>query len=241
MVVFGGLAVPFAEELFFRGVVYTALRRYGSVLATLGSAALFGIAHGVSVLLLVAFLFGVVNAVLMERSGSISPRCSRTPRTTRSRSSWPSAGLSPHQRRSAHRLDHAGSEERLVPGAPCAVIGQHLAQERVGVGERPHQPLGRGHREHVLQRDVQGGAGPLAVLGQRAGELRARGDVGRQVGGQDGEHARARRRGRRSGAGPPPPARRTGASRQVPRVAHGGPGRLGTPGAEVEHRAGHRG
>ena len=73
MVVFGGLAVPFAEELFFRGVVYTALRRYGSVLATLGSAALFGIAHGVSVLLLVAFLFGVVNAVLMERSGSIWP------------------------------------------------------------------------------------------------------------------------------------------------------------------------
>ena len=73
LVVFGGLAVPFAEELFFRGVVYSALRRYGPVLAALASAALFGIAHGVSVVLVVAFLLGVVNAVLVERSGSIWP------------------------------------------------------------------------------------------------------------------------------------------------------------------------
>ena len=55
------------------GVVYSALRRYGPVLATLASAALFGIAHGVSVVLVVAFLLGVVNAVLVERSGSIWP------------------------------------------------------------------------------------------------------------------------------------------------------------------------
>jgi len=34
---------------------------------------LFGIAHGVSVVLVVAFLLGVVNAVLVERSGSIWP------------------------------------------------------------------------------------------------------------------------------------------------------------------------
>ena len=69
LVAFGGLIVPFAEELLFRGVVYTALRRYGAVVATLGSAALFGIAHGVSVVLVIAFLFGVLNAVLVERSG----------------------------------------------------------------------------------------------------------------------------------------------------------------------------
>jgi len=43
------------------------------VLATLASAALFGIAHGVSVVLVVAFLLWVVNAVLVERSGSIWP------------------------------------------------------------------------------------------------------------------------------------------------------------------------
>jgi CAAX protease family protein len=73
LVVFGGLAVPFAEELFFRGVVYSALRRYGPVLAALGSAASFGIAHGVSMVLVVAFLLGLVNAALVERSGSIWP------------------------------------------------------------------------------------------------------------------------------------------------------------------------
>ncbi len=31
LVAFGGLVVPFAEELLFRGVVYSALRRYGAV------------------------------------------------------------------------------------------------------------------------------------------------------------------------------------------------------------------
>jgi membrane protease YdiL (CAAX protease family) len=73
LVVFGGLLVPFAEELFFRGVVYSALRRHGSMIATLGSAALFGLAHGLSVVLVAAVLMGVVNAVLVERSGSIWP------------------------------------------------------------------------------------------------------------------------------------------------------------------------
>jgi membrane protease YdiL (CAAX protease family) len=41
----GGLVIPFAEELLFRGVLYGALRRYGPVLAGLVSAAVFGIAH----------------------------------------------------------------------------------------------------------------------------------------------------------------------------------------------------
>jgi len=73
LVVLGGLVVPVAEELFFRGVVYSALRRYGPAVAVLGSAALFGLAHGLSVVLVVAVLLGVVNAVLVERSGSIWP------------------------------------------------------------------------------------------------------------------------------------------------------------------------
>ena len=73
LIVFGGLVVPLAEELFFRGVVYSSLRRYGPVIATLGSAALFGLAHGLSVVLVVAVLLGAVNAVLVERSGSIWP------------------------------------------------------------------------------------------------------------------------------------------------------------------------
>jgi len=73
LVVFGGLLVPFAEELLFRGVVYSALRRHGPVVATVGSAALFGLAHGLSVVLVAAALMGVVNAELVKRSGSIWP------------------------------------------------------------------------------------------------------------------------------------------------------------------------
>jgi uncharacterized protein len=73
LLVFGGLVVPFAEELLYRGVVYSALRRYGPLIAVLGSAALFGIAHGLSVVTVAAVFIGVVNAVLVERSGSIWP------------------------------------------------------------------------------------------------------------------------------------------------------------------------
>jgi uncharacterized protein len=69
----GALLAAFAEELFFRGIVYGALRRYGVLLATVVSALLFGLAHGVNVVLPAAVLLGVVNAVLYERSGSIWP------------------------------------------------------------------------------------------------------------------------------------------------------------------------
>jgi uncharacterized protein len=73
MVALGGLVIPFAEELLFRGVLYGALRRYGPVLAGLVSAAIFGIAHVWPPLVLFAFLVGVVHAWLRERSGSIWP------------------------------------------------------------------------------------------------------------------------------------------------------------------------
>ena len=123
-----------------------------------------------------------------------------------------------------------------MPGAPGAVIGQHLAQERVRVGEGPHHPLGRGRREDVLQRDVQGGAGTVAVLGQRAGEQRAHRDVGRQVGGQDGEPLE-----RAAGVAAPAQDLRSerraqGRPGQVVGVAHRGPGLLAATGVEVEHR-----
>lgn len=69
----GAVLAPLAEELFFRGVVYGALRRHGVLLATLVSALLFGLAHGISVLLPATALIGVVNALLYERSKSIWP------------------------------------------------------------------------------------------------------------------------------------------------------------------------
>ena len=69
----GGLVIPFAEELLFRGVLFGALRRYGPVLAGLVSATLFGVAHVWPPLVLFAFVVGVVHAWMRERSGSIWP------------------------------------------------------------------------------------------------------------------------------------------------------------------------
>ncbi len=71
--VLGAGLTPVAEELMFRGVFYGALRRYGVVLAVIGSSLLFGLAHGVNVVLPVAVVLGVLNAIMYERSGSIWP------------------------------------------------------------------------------------------------------------------------------------------------------------------------
>lgn len=73
VLVLGGLVIPLAEEILFRGVLYTALRRYGVLVAALGSAAVFGLFHVFPPLMLFAFLVGVVSAVLFERSKSIWP------------------------------------------------------------------------------------------------------------------------------------------------------------------------
>lgn len=69
----GALLVPFAEELLFRGIGYGALRRYGVWVAVPASAALFAIAHGVNVILVIAFVLGIVCALLYERSRSVWP------------------------------------------------------------------------------------------------------------------------------------------------------------------------
>ncbi len=73
MLAFGAVLVPIGEELLFRGVLYGALRRYGVAVATIGSAAVFGLAHGLSVVLVGAVVLGVILALLYERSRSIWP------------------------------------------------------------------------------------------------------------------------------------------------------------------------
>lgn len=69
----GGLAVPLGEELLFRGLAYGVLRRLGRVVAVVVTAAIFALAHGLNVVFAAAFVLGVVNAVLYERTGSIWP------------------------------------------------------------------------------------------------------------------------------------------------------------------------
>ena len=73
MLMLGALAVPLAEELLFRGILYTWLRRWGVAVAVGVSAIVFGLFHGVSVVLPVAVLLGVLTALIYEKSGSIWP------------------------------------------------------------------------------------------------------------------------------------------------------------------------
>lgn len=68
------VVVPFAEELFFRGMLYPLLRaRLGAVAAIAANAALFAVAHFVLLLVPGLFVVGLILAYLRERSGSIWP------------------------------------------------------------------------------------------------------------------------------------------------------------------------
>lgn len=68
-----GLAVPFGEELLFRGVFYTWLRQWGVTVAMLGSTLLFGVNHGINVVFPATVVLGLLLALAYERSGSIWP------------------------------------------------------------------------------------------------------------------------------------------------------------------------
>jgi uncharacterized protein len=72
-VALGGLAVPLGEELLFRGIGYGSLRRFGRVVATVVSALVFALAHGLNVVFLAVLVLAVLNAVLYERTRSIWP------------------------------------------------------------------------------------------------------------------------------------------------------------------------
>lgn len=69
----GAVFTPFGEEVLFRGVIANALSRYG-VWAGVGiSAVVFGLAHGVSVILPVAIMVGVLTGILFHYTRSIWP------------------------------------------------------------------------------------------------------------------------------------------------------------------------
>ena len=74
LLMLGGLLGPFGEEVLFRGVLYTWLRRWGWVLAILVSSVVFGVLHGLTpVFLLHATAMGALLALLYEKSGSLWP------------------------------------------------------------------------------------------------------------------------------------------------------------------------
>jgi membrane protease YdiL (CAAX protease family) len=66
------IAAPIVEELFFRGLVMRSIeRRWGPTWALWGSAAIFGAAHLEPLQFPALFLFGLVAAVLVRRTGRL--------------------------------------------------------------------------------------------------------------------------------------------------------------------------
>jgi sodium transport system permease protein len=68
-----GLTPGICEELFFRGFVFSGMRRLGAWPAVLVTALLFGLAHASIYRLLPTFILGVLLGVLRWRSGSVVP------------------------------------------------------------------------------------------------------------------------------------------------------------------------
>ena len=65
--------VPFAEELFFRGLGVRALAFLGSLWAILGTAVVFGLGHGLLVAMPVFIAFGAALGWVRLRSDSVWP------------------------------------------------------------------------------------------------------------------------------------------------------------------------
>ena len=69
----GAVLGPIGEELVFRGVVASALQKYGRWISIIGSAAIFAVVHGPSVIMIDAFVVGLLLGFLFLRSASIWP------------------------------------------------------------------------------------------------------------------------------------------------------------------------
>jgi membrane protease YdiL (CAAX protease family) len=68
----GGLISPVAEEIFFRGIIYGYLRRWSTILAILGSTALFSMAHLMTTgVTFVQIIGGLVFAVAYEKEKNL--------------------------------------------------------------------------------------------------------------------------------------------------------------------------
>ncbi|SEP53508.1 CPBP family intramembrane glutamic endopeptidase [Amycolatopsis saalfeldensis] len=70
-----GIAVltPLGEEFLFRGVLATALTKYGSWVSVIGSTVFFALAHGINLALIPAIVVGGINGILLVRTKSVWP------------------------------------------------------------------------------------------------------------------------------------------------------------------------
>ena len=71
--IFLSVVTPIGEEFLFRGVITTALLRYGPFVGVVGGALIFAIAHGFNVVFPAALVAGMAAGEVFRRSGSIWP------------------------------------------------------------------------------------------------------------------------------------------------------------------------
>jgi hypothetical protein len=70
--VVGGLIAPVAEEIFFRGIVYGFLRRWGFAVALIGSTLLFAWVHPGAGVPITQIIGGLVFAAAYEIEGNLA-------------------------------------------------------------------------------------------------------------------------------------------------------------------------
>lgn len=71
--IFMSVLTPVGEEFLFRGVLTSALLRYGPVVGVVGSAAVFALFHGLNMIFPAALVTGLAAGEVFRRSGSIWP------------------------------------------------------------------------------------------------------------------------------------------------------------------------
>lgn len=69
----GAIFTPFGEEILFRGVIANALFRYGAFAGIALSSVIFGLAHGLNMILPIAIMVGVLSAILFRVTESVWP------------------------------------------------------------------------------------------------------------------------------------------------------------------------
>jgi uncharacterized protein len=73
LLITGAIITPLGEEFVFRGVIANALNRYGAWAGVVGSAAVFGLSHGLNVIFFDAFMVGVIVGILFRKTNSVWP------------------------------------------------------------------------------------------------------------------------------------------------------------------------
>ncbi|GAA3679513.1 type II CAAX endopeptidase family protein [Streptomyces iranensis] len=70
---FIAVLTPIGEEFAFRGVISTALNRYGAWVSVIGSTVIFALAHGINLAMIPALVVGTINGILLVRTKSVWP------------------------------------------------------------------------------------------------------------------------------------------------------------------------